>query len=44
MLGELGGVSPDALLGLEVIWTPADPQDSLTSSDLLTGYADLRSL
>jgi uncharacterized membrane protein len=44
VLGELGGVPPDALLGLEVIWTPADPQDSLTSSDLLTSYPDLRSL
>ena len=44
LLSELGGVSPTGLLGLEVIWTPADPQDSLTSSDLLTGYADLRSL
>ena len=44
VLGALGGVPQNALLGLEVIWTPADPQDALTSNDLLTGYPDLRSL
>lgn len=41
-LRTLGGVSPDALLGLEVIWSPADPDDSLTESDLLTSYPTLR--
>lgn len=44
LLGKLGGVSPDALLGLEVIWTPADPSDALTESDLLASYPQLRSL
>ncbi len=44
LLGALGGVAPDALLGLEVIWTPADTDDALTSTDLLTNYPDLRSL
>jgi uncharacterized membrane protein len=44
MLSELGGVSPDGLLGLEVIWTPADPQDALTEDDLMTSYPDLRSV
>lgn len=44
LLGELGGVPADALLGLEVIWTPADPDDALTTNDLLTGYPELRSL
>jgi uncharacterized membrane protein len=44
LLDQLGAVPPDALLGLEVVWTPADPQDSLTSGDLLTSYPDLRSL
>lgn len=44
LLGELGGVPADALLGLEVIWTPADPDDALTSNDLLTNYPELRSL
>jgi uncharacterized membrane protein len=43
LLGELGGVPPDALLGLEVIWTPADPKDSLTKDDLVTTYPELRS-
>ncbi len=44
VLGALGGVAPQALLGLEVIWTPADPEDSLTQADLLTTYPNLRSL
>jgi uncharacterized membrane protein len=44
VLGELGGVPADALLGLEVIWTPADPDDALTTNDLMTGYPELRSL
>lgn len=44
VLTELGGVSPDGILGLEVIWTPADPQDSMTETDLMTTYPDLRSL
>jgi uncharacterized membrane protein len=44
LLGQLGAVPSSALLGLEVIWTPADPEDSLTESDLLTTYPELRSL
>ena len=32
------------LLGLEVIWTPADPEDSLTETDLMTTYPELRSI
>lgn len=44
LLGELGAVPASALLGLEVVWTPADPQDSLTESDLLTTYPEMRSL
>lgn len=43
-LAELGGLSPEALLGLEVIWTPADANDSLTEMDLHTTYPDLRSV
>jgi uncharacterized membrane protein len=43
LLSELGGVSPDGLLGLEVIWTPADPNDSMTETDVMTTYPDLRS-
>ncbi len=44
ILSELGGVPGDALLGLEVIWTPADPEDSLTETDLMTTYPEMRSL
>lgn len=43
-LSELGGVSPDAILGLEVVWTPADPNDSMTETDVMTTYPELRSL
>ena len=44
LLAELGGVSPDGLLGLEVIWTPADGNDSMTETDVMTTYPELRSL
>ncbi len=44
VLSELGGVAPDAILGLEVVWTPADPNDSMTETDVMTTYPDLRSL
>jgi uncharacterized membrane protein len=43
-LSELGAISSPTLLGLEVVWTPADPEDSLTETDLMTTYPDLRSL
>jgi uncharacterized membrane protein len=42
-LGELGAVPADAILGLEVIWTPADPGDSMSKDDLVTTYPELRS-
>ena len=44
LLTELGGVSPDAILGIEVVWTPADPNDSMTETDVMTTYPKLRSL
>ncbi len=44
VLGQLGGVPHDSLLGLEVIWTPADAEDSLTQMDLMTAYPQMRSL
>jgi uncharacterized membrane protein len=44
LLAELGSLAPSALLGLEVIWTPADPEDSLTTGDLLGTYPEMRSL
>jgi uncharacterized membrane protein len=40
-LTELGALDPDSLLALEVIWTPADPTDSLTTDDLLAHFPDL---
>lgn len=43
-LHALGTVSPEALLGVEVVWTPADPQDALTKSDLILSYPELRSV
>jgi uncharacterized membrane protein len=43
-LAELGAVSASNLLGLEVIWTPADPDDSLTATDLMTTYPEMRSI
>lgn len=44
ILSELGSVSPDGLLGAEVIWTPADSNDSMTETDVMTTYPDLRGL
>jgi uncharacterized membrane protein len=44
LLSELGGVSPSGLLGLEVIWTPADSNDSMTETDVMTTYPELRSV
>jgi uncharacterized membrane protein len=44
LLSELGALSPEGLLGLEVIWTPADPNDSMTETDVMTTYPELRSL
>ena len=43
-LAELGAIAASNLLGLEVVWTPADPEDSLTETDLLTTYPEMRSL
>ncbi len=44
LLSELGGIPPTGLLGLEVIWTPADENDSMTETDVMTTYPELRSL
>jgi uncharacterized membrane protein len=44
VLSELGAVPADGLLGLEVVWTPADPNDSMTETDVMTTYPELRSL
>jgi uncharacterized membrane protein len=44
LLSDLGAVSSEGLLGLEVIWTPADSNDSMTETDVMTTYPDMRSL
>jgi uncharacterized membrane protein len=44
VLSELGSMSSAGLLGLEVIWTPADPNDSMTETDVMTTYPELRSI
>jgi uncharacterized membrane protein len=44
VLATLGAVPARTLLGLEVIWTPADPEDSLTETDLMITYPEMRSL
>ena len=44
VLAELGGVSPAGLLGREVIWTPADPDDAMTEAEMVLLYPDLRAV
>jgi uncharacterized membrane protein len=41
-LQQLGGVSSDRLLALEVLWTPQAEGDVLTSDDLLVEYPNLK--
>lgn len=41
-LGQLGAVSSDNLLAVEVMWTPQSEGDTLSSDDMLLGYADLK--
>ncbi|MBE9127248.1 MULTISPECIES: DUF1517 domain-containing protein [unclassified Coleofasciculus] len=41
-LRQLGGVSSDRLLAVEVLWTPQAEGDTLTSDDLLAGYPDIK--
>jgi uncharacterized membrane protein len=44
LLSQLGAISPEGLLGLEVIWTPADSNDSMTETDVMTTYPELRGI
>ncbi len=44
VLAELGSVPPRGLMGLEVVWTPADPDDALTENDLLLTYPHVKGL
>jgi uncharacterized membrane protein len=40
-LRQIGGVSSEQLLAVEVLWTPQANGDTLTGDDMLAGYADL---
>ncbi|MGQ4649700.1 DUF1517 domain-containing protein [Lyngbya aestuarii] len=41
-LRQMGGVSSDRLLAVEVLWTPQAEGDTLTSDDIMAGYPDLK--
>jgi uncharacterized membrane protein len=41
-LQQLGGVSSDRLLALEVLWTPQADGDVLTNEDVVVQYPDLK--
>ncbi len=43
-LQTLGSISADQLLVYELLWTPQDPTDSLSSDELLANYPDLITL
>ncbi len=44
ILNQLGAISSDQLLALEVLWTPQAEGDTLTSDDLVAAYPDLKLL
>jgi uncharacterized membrane protein len=41
-LRMIGGLSSERLLAMEVLWTPQEQGDTLTSDDLMAGYPDLK--
>ncbi|HLP88996.1 MAG TPA: DUF1517 domain-containing protein [Nostocaceae cyanobacterium] len=41
-LRQIGSISSDQLLAIEVLWTPQAEGDTLTSDDLLAEYPDLK--
>jgi uncharacterized membrane protein len=41
-LSQIGGVSSDRLLAVEILWTPQAEGDTLTSDDILANYPDLK--
>lgn len=41
-LRQIGAISGEKLLALEVLWTPQAEGDTLTSDDLMAEYADLK--
>lgn len=41
-LRQIGGISSDRLLAVEILWTPQAEGDTLTSDDLMAEYPDLK--
>lgn len=41
-LRQIGGVSSERLLAVEILWTPQAEGDTLTTDDILAGYPDLK--
>lgn len=41
-LRQIGGISSERLLAVEILWTPQAEGDTLTSDDLLANYPDLK--
>lgn len=41
-LRQIGGISGDRLLAVEILWTPQAQGDTLTSDDLMAEYPDLK--
>ncbi|HEY9645909.1 MAG TPA: DUF1517 domain-containing protein [Chroococcidiopsis sp.] len=41
-MAQLGAVSSDRLMALEVLWTPQPEGDTLSAIDVLTQYPDLK--
>ncbi|MBI4639372.1 MAG: DUF1517 domain-containing protein [Candidatus Tectomicrobia bacterium] len=44
LLKKLGGIIPDHLLALEMMWVPENPDDTLSEEELLMEYPDLKNL
>ena len=41
-LRQIGGISSERLLAVEILWTPQAEGDTLTSDDLMASYPDLK--
>lgn len=42
VLSQIGAISSDRLLAVEILWSPQDATDTLTADDLLSNYANLK--
>jgi len=38
---QIGAIGPERLLGMEVVWDPVSPEETLTSKDMDRSYSDL---